>query len=356
MKRAESGIPSESKAASFVMILILVVALLWFYSPAQVKGGCSRAASGQSRLSNPAGYTELAASPTVGQGHTGQADAGSGVLCGNLYVVGGYGSSSDDSLDAVSVYSPAENTWHSGPQYPVKAWGMACSATIISLFCFGGVGAGVRAYRLDASAFTWTRLKDMPMGYNNSQGHVAVADVNDSRVFIMGSSSNLGVNRTTLVYDTVLDSYAKKSDMPYGSGWFTAAMYQGRIYTIGGTLSNQVLMYITANDTWKQLPASLPGPPRFGMIRNPGVFSGLIPINDGKKGGMTFYKTTYFYDIASNRFIKGPDSLLARDGISGGVIGDSLYLVGGRSDLNAPRGLTFAEALNLTYAVSKLSS
>ena len=320
-----------------------------------MKGDCSRTASGQSHLSNPARYTELAASPTVGQGNTGQADAGSGVLCGNLYVVGGYGSSSDDRLDAVSVYSPAENMWHPGPLYPVKAWGIACSAVETSLFCFGGVGAGVRAYKLDASDFAWTRLRDMPLGYNNSQGQVAVADANGSRVFIMGSSSNLGVNRTTLVYDIVRDSYVKKSDMPYGSGWFTAALYGGKIYAIGGTRNNQVLVYIIANDTWKQVPNSLPGPPRFGMIRNPGVFSGLIPIVDGKERGMTFFMTTYFYNITANRFLRGPDSLVARDGIAGGVIGDSLFVVGGRSDLDTPKGLAFAEALNMTFMISNES-
>ncbi|HEV2138921.1 MAG TPA: hypothetical protein VGR53_08765 [Nitrososphaerales archaeon] len=291
----------------------------------------------------------------VGQGKTGQADAGSDVLCGNLFVVGGYGSSSNDPLDAVSVYSPTENMWLSGPAYPVKAWGMACSAVETSLFCFGGVGAGVRAYKFDAFDFAWTRLRDMPMGYNNSQGQVAVADANGSRVFIMGSSSNLEVNRTTLIYDSVNDSYVKKSDMPHGSGWFTAALYGGKIYAIGGTRSNQVLVYIIANDTWKQLPASLPGPPRFGMIRNPGVFSGLIPIVDGKERGTTFFMTTYFYDIAANRFLRGPDSLMARDGIAGGLIGDSLIVVGGRSDLNTPKGLAFAEALNLTSTISNES-
>jgi hypothetical protein len=334
------------------------VASLWFYSPAQVKESCSRGATSQSSsLSNKASgvYAELAASPTVGQGNTGQADAGSDVLCGSLYVVGGYGSSSDDRLDAVSVYSPNENMWHSGPAYPVKAWGIACSAVGASLFCFGGAGAGVRAYRLGASAASWTRLQDMPKGYNNSQGHVAVADANGSRVFIMGSSSNLEVNRTTLAYDTVRDSFVKKSDMPHGSGWFTAALYRGRIYAIGGTHGNQVLMYIIKNDTWKQLPASLPGPSRFGMIRNPGVFSGFIPIVDGKQAGVTFFKATYFYDIAENRFVRGPDSLIARDGVSGGVIGDSLYVDGGRNDLNTPRGLTFLEALNLTYLISNKS-
>jgi N-acetylneuraminic acid mutarotase len=348
------GRHSDSKVVSLTIITLLTVALFLF-SLGHTHQACTDATPirySSGLQTGRLGYAKVADSPAVGQGRTGQADAGSDVVNGCLYVVGGYGYLADDRLDAVSVYSPADNTWSAGPPYPVRAWGIACSAIRASLFCFGGNGAGLRAYRLDTKDSLWTRLKDMPNGYNNSQGHVVMADPDDNQVFVMGSSSNTKVNRTTLAYDIVHDSYTKKSDMPYGNGWFTAAIYQGRIYTISGTHGNEVSVYDVTNDTWSQLCPTLPGPSRFGMIRNPGVISGLVPIIDGRQGGTGFYNLTYFYDVTRNRFMRGPDTLLARDGIAGGIVGSTLYVFGGRNDQNAPRGLTLSEKVDLGSLVS----
>jgi N-acetylneuraminic acid mutarotase len=275
---------------------------------------------------------------------------------GNMYVVGGYGSTFRNPLDTVSVYSPTNNTWKSGTPYPVKAWGIACAAIRTSLFCFGGNRAGLQAYRLDTSRANWTRLKDMPSEYADSQGHVAIADSQTDEIYIMGSSNNIQAHRMTWAYEASNDSYVRRSDMPFGNAWFTSALYQGMIYTIGGTHGNDVLAYDTAHDTWNRLQSCLPGPPRYGMLRNPGVFSGLIPVVDGTYNGTVFYGLTYFYDISGNRFVRGPDTLLPRDGIAGGIIGDALYVAGGRNLQHAPRGLTPTEKLSLSSLFPTIQS
>jgi hypothetical protein len=339
---------SNPKLFAVAVITVMVVGLFLTYLPQQ-GGTCIQSVTGASpprTQKSISRYVEVSGSPGAGKGGTGQADAGSDVVDGSLYVVGGYGCTAADPLNAVSVYSPENNSWHFGPAYPVKVWGLACTAIEATLFCFGGDGAGVQAYKLDTLNPVWTRLSDLPSGYNNSQGHVAVSDPNDGLVFIMGSSNDWGASSQVWAYDAVHDSYARKSDMPYSNAWFTAAYYQGRIYVFGGVHGNGGLMYDIANDSWSELASGLPGPSRFGMIRNPGVASGLIPIVDGR-GGSAFYNLTYFYNVSSGRFFRGPDTLLPRDGIAGGIIEGKLYVVGGRDDPISPIGLTTCEQLDM---------
>ena len=327
----------QSREYRFIVFVVLVVVVVASFLVVQPPVGL-RAPGVR--------YSVIASSPAVGQMNTGQADAGSGSLGGALYVVGGYGLTFRNPLDAVSVYSTTNDTWKSGTPYPAKAWGTACAAIRTSLFCFGGNGAGTKSYRLDSGRTDWVRLNDMPNEFADSQGHVAVADSQTNEIYIMGSSNIKLAHNMTWVYDISHDSYIRRSDMPFGNAWFTSALYQGKIYTIGGTHGNNVLVYDIAHDIWNKLQSFLPGPQRYGMIRNPGVFSGLIPIIDGTNGSV-FYNLTYFYDISGNRFISGMDTLLPRDGISGGIIGDTLYVAGGRNLEHAPRGLTFAEKLSL---------
>lgn len=301
-------------------------------------------------------YGRIGDSPIAGQQNSGQADAGSAILNGNFYVVGGYGYSANDRLDSVSVYSPGNATWSVGPRYPVKAWGLACASLGLSLYCFGGLGAGLRVFKLEGAAKSWTRLRDMPSGYDNSQGHVVIPDPVGNQILVMGSSNNLLVSNNTWAYKIDTDSYVRKHDMPQGNAWFTAALFHGTIYTFGGSyrfqpIGNVVYAYDINNDSWRRLSKSLPGPARYGMIRNPGVINGIVPIVDGYASGQTFYNMTYFYDIQKDTFVRGPDTLYPRDGIAGGIIGHELLITGGRnvrgSVLMPLMGLRFAEKMNL---------
>jgi N-acetylneuraminic acid mutarotase len=301
-------------------------------------------------------YGRIADSPVAGRQNTGQADAGSEIFNGNLYLVGGYGYGANDRLDMVSIYSPASGTWTAGPRYPVKAWGLACAALGRSLYCFGGLGAGLRVFKLEVDANSWTRLRDMPRGYNDSQGQVVIPDPIRSQILIMGSSNDLAVSNNTWAYQIDSDSYVRKHDMPQGNAWFTAAIFQGTVYTFGGSfrfqpIGNMIYAYDISEDSWKRLSTELPGPARYGMLRNPGVIGGIVPIVDGYASGPTFYNMTYFYDFQKDSFVRGTDTLLPRDGIAGGIMGHDLIVAGGRnvrgSVLFPIMGLRFTEKLNL---------
>ena len=297
-------------------------------------------------------YSNIAGNPEVGRSGTGQADAGSAVIGGALYVIGGYGFTSKNILDSVSVYSFASNRWTSGPNYPVKAWGIACTALRKSVFCFGGTGASLGAYVLGNGSLGWTRLADMPSAFKDSEGQVAISEPITNRIYILGSS-NILAQKMTLSYDVSNNSYTRLKNMPFGNSWFTSGLFEGKIYMIGGIHSSEVLVYDIAHDSWTATGSCLQGPPRYGMIRNPGVLAGLIPVVDGRTPGSIFYRETVFYDAINNSFVQGPPTLVSRDGVAGGIIENHLIVVGGRNDTGTPYGLSISEMLDLTPIVSR---
>ena len=206
----------------------------------------------------------------------------------------------------------------------------------------------MRAYKLNNGSLSWTRLADMPSLYNFSQGQVAISDPETNKIYVMGSSNNILAQKMTVAYDVTNNSYTRLADMPFSNAWFTAGLFEGKIYTIGGIHTVEVLVYDITNDSWSASGACLSEPPKYGMIRDPGVFRGLIPVVDGlTPGSVVFSHATLFYDIINNRFLQGPPSLLPRDGVAGGIIENHLIVVGGRNNTSTPYGLTFSEALNL---------
>ena len=330
---------------SFCLVSLFLPIAVYSYAPCVL---APLAQNPHTAQNVPQGVRRLPDSPGVGTLGTGQADAGSDVLGGELYMVGGYGCTPSNPLNAVSVFSPSNMTWRAGPNYPVNAWGVACAGVNNVLYCFGGEGSGLSAYKLNGFALQsgWSPIRTLPSEYADTQGQVAVADPQLDRVYILGSS-NPEAASSTLVYNVSNDSYTRKSDMPFGNRWFSAVVYNGDILTFGGFHGSQDLIYEISGNKWTISPVSLPGPPRLGMVRNPGIVGGLVPLVDGMTYGKSFYSLVYFYNLTSGGFIQGPGTLLARDGIAGGVVGNEFIIAGGRNVGIGQFGLVFTEELKL---------
>src|SRR5437764_477391 len=48
-----------------------------------------------------------------------QCEAGTDVLDGKIYVLGGWSTNSSETWNAVQIYDPATNKWSAGPKMPV---------------------------------------------------------------------------------------------------------------------------------------------------------------------------------------------------------------------------------------------
>ena len=282
----------------------------------------------------------------LGDTPTGQADAGAAIIGDRLYLIGGYGNTATDPLDTVSVFLSINNTWGRATSAPYRAWGGACAALDVFIYYFGGCGAGRRASRYDTVTLDWEFIRPLPVDLDNSQGHAIVADVKNSRIFIVGESGGNG-SRELWVYYPDTDYYYRMKDLPEPLGWSAVSLWGESIYVLGGyngeteQPTGSAYQYDIRSDTWKSLKR-IPGQPRYGMMREATAIKAFIPIIEGLDKTF-FYDSAYFYNTADGKYYRGADTTMKRDGVSGGVIDGTIYLAGGRNRLRLPQGLTRLE-------------
>jgi hypothetical protein len=98
----------------------------------------------------------------------------------------------------------------------------------------------------DPDADDWTTRASMP-----TPRILFAAAVYQNRIYCIGGKTSTGLTRVNEVYDPVTDTWETKAAMPTARGWLTAGVVNGKIYLIGGepdgTL-NQV--YDPATDSW----------------------------------------------------------------------------------------------------------
>lgn len=183
---------------------------------------------------------------------------------------------------------------------------------------------------------------------NTWEGKARVPD-DVARQGLMGALYNnqihLFYNAYHYVYNPSTDSYTRKANVPTRRKWGTAAVVNNKIYVIGGYswpdgASNVNEAYNPITDTWETktpLPVSL-----YGTTRENPVINGSIYVTHGLDN-TNFYSTNYVYDPSTDSWKQKSSAFYARDGVACGVIGNRLYVVGGRADFVGPYGLNYNE-------------
>lgn len=91
------------------------------------------------------------------------AGAGSAVLNGKLYSVGGCTTACGST--SVTVYNPSDDSWSTAADYPENVAWESCGTISGLLYCAGGTNSAGElksAYVYDPSADSWSALPDMP--------------------------------------------------------------------------------------------------------------------------------------------------------------------------------------------------
>ncbi|MDH6629750.1 hypothetical protein M2271_007588 [Streptomyces sp. LBL] len=183
-----------------------------------------------------------------------------GFIDGKWYVAGGK-DEADQAVTSVAVYDPAADTWSTGAAAP-EAYSLAGSAVLNGrLFMVGGCGVscGVTAVQsYDPATDSWRSLAPypLPIAYpacGGLDGHVVCAG---------GQSPGTGVVDDVYSYDPADDTWSPVASLPtgvWGAAYTTAA---GRLLLTGGSVGTQDTADITAAtwsydpgaDAWQRLP------------------------------------------------------------------------------------------------------
>jgi N-acetylneuraminic acid mutarotase len=187
--------------------------------------------------------------------------ASAGVIDGIVYIVGG--NRTERNCEA---YDPATDTWTRKKDIPGGTSGSISLAPYGGLlYAFGGGYTMVFSptYSYDPRTDRWTRKAEMP----TARAWEHAAPVIDGKMYLIGgfTSADYGTLLSDVdVYDPESDRWTEMPDMPFRKGLIGAAVVNGKIYVIGGTLdwtdsgSNEVWEYDPAVATGVAHSAELP--------------------------------------------------------------------------------------------------
>ncbi|MFC1712382.1 sigma-70 family RNA polymerase sigma factor [Candidatus Poribacteria bacterium] len=286
---------------------------------------------------------------------TGRSTAGSAVVDGKIYVIGGapvpFGYTA-----AVEEYDPATNTWTPRADMPTATQGLAAAAVDGIIYAIGGTAEArelstVEAY--DPATDTWTTKADMP----TTRSLPAIAVV-DGRIYVIGGmfGETIQQNRTLSAveaYEPATDTWTTKADMPTARYYHAACVVDGRIYVSGGATKwgersgnwaevPTVEVYDTATDTWTRASDM----PRARHGHSASAVDGKMYIIGGQDGETIklweegklegdkledLFSIVYVYDPATDMWTTAADPLpTARGGPTAAVVDGKIYAIGGR--------------------------
>ncbi|WP_377273101.1 carboxypeptidase regulatory-like domain-containing protein [Peterkaempfera sp. SMS 1(5)a] len=172
------------------------------------------------------------------------ADAGTAVLDGKLYTVGGM--TVEDAFHSnVSVYDPKTNKWSTVHPYPERIFGASCGGIDGKLYCAGGLaaltsgGAGGRevedAFVYDPARDSWTRIADLPIDMSDSAYGVA-----DGRLLVSGGFTDNAENVTAqaYTYDPEMDWWSRLPSAQAGRNHAVGVVGAEGFYSLGGVADN----------------------------------------------------------------------------------------------------------------------
>lgn len=275
-------------------------------------------------------------------------------------------------------------TWSAATVYPITILDQATTSLGSFIYSFGGVSTSIiaNAYKFDGT--TWTPIANLPGALEFPS---AVSD--GTNIFVMGGAEpTAGTPQTTNnMYDPVANTYTPKAPFTTGT-WNHAAVYlAGKVYKFCGTgpatnSTNATEIYDVASNTWSAGPA-YPISTSFisgwtngtfiygaGGITAPGsvvqtktyrldpanlgagwVDAAIADLPVSRWGAATaFYtdavlaggyvngaatanisNTAISYDVATDTWQTLPNMLGERSRMTGAVLGNSFYVIGGRS-------------------------
>jgi len=207
-------------------------------------------------------------------------------------------------------------------------------AFTIGNYAYVGGGLGSKEfYKFDPSTDSWTKLSDIPSGFNRGW---AFAFVINGKGYVCGGdkTGNFAVYKDVQEYNPTTDTWTKKADLPIAMDGAFACSVNGKGYVIGGfngsAAVSSVYEYDPVADTWTS-KASYPGGQAIfpsGFVINNKIYVGM-----GSASGMAGSKLFYEYNPATNTWAQRasyPGS--SRQACIGFAVGNTGYIGGGEEN------------------------
>lgn len=247
---------------------------------------------------------------------------------GNMFVFGGYGSSSN-VLGDLWKYNQAGNSWSQLASATVARYCHSAVEIGGKMYVFGGYNGGVlRTLQVyDPVKNTWSQLADGPDArYNHS------AVVIDGKMYVYGgssASSNQVGTGTLWVYNPVSNTWAT---LTASANRFnhTAVAISGKMYVFGGVAGGNYLrdlwVYTPSTNSWAQL-TSATGP---RSSHTAVALFGKMYVFGGDSGGAdSRYRDLQVFEPDTSTWKQLTPAADVRTDHSAVAIGNSIYVFAG---------------------------
>ena len=285
---------------------------------------------------------------------------------GFIYVVGGYAAANGPGLATLEEYDPLVDSWSTRAPMPTPRRRLSLSSVNGKLYAIGGnhsLGApSLRTVEIyDPTPDEWTRGTDMP-----TERFAPATAVVAGEIYVIGGVVRPSRNGVTSfssvveVYDPTTDSWSRRSGAPTRRGAHAAAVVDGRIYVIGGTVNpttsflRTVEMYDPSTDTWEVLDA-MPTP---RSMFPAATIDGKIYAIGGLSTGRRAIAKVDVFDVHDGTWSDGRELPGDRFDPAAVALNGRVYAIGGAGTASAPHpGLpTLLEYDTLIAASISLSS
>lgn len=176
---------------------------------------------------------------------------------------------------------------------------------------------------------TWTTKEPLPQAY------VLRAAVVNGKIYAIGNEANYE-------YDPVADDWTARKPMPTARQYFGIAVYQNKIYTIGGSWwdpdkgripSNANEVYDPLTDTWETRE---PMPTTRSSLKA-SMVNGKIYLIGGRTGDQkTTVALNEVYDPATDSWITKEPMLYPVVAYASAVVDGKIYVIGGQNEFHDP--------------------
>ena len=209
------------------------------------------------------------------------------------------------------------------------------------IYVIGGYDVATIVDRVDAydpGTDTWRDATPLP-----SPRHHVNAAVVGGKIYVLGGLVSNGFNAIgdTLAYDPSTEVWEPLASMPAGTerGGATTGVIGTKIYVAGGYRNGsvaEVSAYETTTDMWEPI-ASLPAP-RDHLVG--GAIDGVLYVIGGRVGSIEGVQGSVdIYDPAVGTWTSGAPMLTARAGCAAAVLGPRIIVFGGEGNTDAPSGV-----------------
>lgn len=230
------------------------------------------------------------------------------------------------------------------------------------LYQIGGTSLGQDLGRVDIydpASGSWEEGERMAVPVGEAQGAAI-----DGKIYVVGGrrAPRGPANAILQVFDIGSGEWEQLTAAPWPVASAAAVANGGRLYVIGGLtnrpngspsgnlrFADAVQIYDPASDTWQAFEAAVDGE-RLWLSDASAVTSGTsIYVLGGRTLENEVTSQTLVYDVLNDTFAQGPPSLWPVYDAAAALIGDRIYLAGGRSVDGGPieaRMQTFETAQN----------